>query len=153
MNDQKKIEDILHSIQELILEAQNEEKLDRFETPEVISFDKFDQATIGNLGKKENYKKIYLDKIQKEIPIEVKNLEINRTENNTSLKNSWKDFNFQKCQEKPQRQTLEEINKESDQIEKIFKDSLNFWIKKNLPNLIKEETALHTKKILEEKLK
>ena len=114
---------------------------------------KLDQATIGNLGKKENYKKIYLDKIQKEIPIEVKNLEINSTENNTSLKNSWKDFNFQKCQEKPQRKILENIKKESDQIEKIFKDSLNFWIKKNLPELIKEETALHTKKILKEKLK
>ena len=153
MNDQKKIEDILHSIQELILEAQNEEKLNRLETPEVINLDKFNQAKIGNLGKKENYKKIYLDKIQKEIPIEVKNLEINRTENNTSLKNSWKGLNFQKCQEKTQRQILEEINKESDQIEKIFKDSLNFWIKKNLPDLIKEETALHTKKILEEKLK
>ena len=153
MNDQKKIEDILHSIQELILEAQNEEKLDRLETPEVINLDKFNQAKIGNLGKKENYKEINLNKIQKEIPIDVKNLEINRTENNTSLKNSWKDFNFQKCQEKTQRQILEEINKESDQIEKIFKDLLNFWIKKNLPNLIKEETALHTKKILEEKLK
>ncbi|MAI59740.1 MAG: hypothetical protein CMM92_01825 [Rickettsiales bacterium] len=153
MNDQKKIEDILHSIQELILEAQNEEKLDRLETSEVINLDKFDQATIGNLEKKENYKKRYLDKIQKEIPTEVKNFEINPTENNNSLKNSWKNFNFQKCQEKPQRQILEEIKKESDQIEKIFKDSLNFWIKKNLPDLIKEETALHTKKILEEKLK
>ena len=153
MNDQKKIKDILHSIQELILEAQNEEKLDRLETSEVINLNKLDQATIGNLGKKEKYKKIYLDKIQKEIPIEVKNLEINSTENNTSLKNSWKGFNFQKCQEKPQRKILENIKKESDQIEKIFKDSLNFWIKKNLPDLIKEETALHTKKILEEKLK
>ena len=49
-----------------------------------------------------------------------------KLENNTSLKNSWKDFNFQKCQEKPQRQILEEIKKESDQIERIFKDSLNF---------------------------
>ena len=153
MNDQKKIEDILHSIQELILEAQNEEKLDRLETSEIINLDKFDQATIGNLGKKENYKKKYLDKIQKEVPTDVKNFEINPTENNNSLKNSWKNFNFQKCQEKPQRQILEEIKKESDQIERIFKDSLNFWIKKNLPDLIKEETALHTKKILEEKLK
>ena len=153
MNDQKKIEDILHSIQELILEAQNEEKLDRLETPQVINLDKFDQATIGNLGKKENYKKLYLDEIQKKIPIKQKNLEINPIENNTSLKNSWKGLNFEKCQENPQRQVLNEIKKENGQIEKIFKDSLNFWIKKNLPDLIKEETALHTKKILEEKLK
>ena len=92
---------------------------------------------------------VKLDKV----PTEVKNFEINPTENNNSLKNSWKNFNFQKCQEKPQRQILEEIKKESDQIERIFKDSLNFWIKKNLPDLIKEETALYTKKILEEKLK
>ena len=152
MNDQKKIEDILHSIQELILEAQNEEKLDRLETPQVINLDKFDQATIGNLGKKENYKKLYLDEIQKKIPIKQKNLEINPIENNTSLKNSWKGLNFQKCQEKPQRQVLEEIKIESDEIEKIFVNSLNFWIKKNLPDIIKEATALHTKKILEEKL-
>ena len=152
MNDQKKIEDILHSIQELILEAQNEEKLDRLETPEVINLDKFDQATIGNLGKKENYKKLYLDEIQKEIPVKLKNLEINPIENNTSLKNSWKGLNFQKCQEKPRRQVLEEIKKESDEIEKIFMDSLNLWIKKNLPDIVKEATALHTKKILEEKL-
>ena len=153
MNDQKKIKDILHSIQELILEAQNEEKLNRLETPEVINLDKFNQAKIGNLGKKENYKKIYLDRVQKEVASEVKSFEINPTENNTTLKNSWKGFNFQKCQEKPQRKILEEINIESDQIEKMFKDSLNFWIKKNLPDLIKEEAALHTKKILEGRLK
>ena len=30
MNNQKKIEEILYSIQELILEAQNEEKLDLY---------------------------------------------------------------------------------------------------------------------------
>jgi hypothetical protein len=153
MNDQKKIEDILHSIQELILEAQNEEKLDKLETPEVINLDKFDQTTIGNLEQIKGNNKIFSDRIQKEITSGVKNLQINSTKNNTSLKNSWKGFNFQKCQKKPQRQILEEIYKENDQIEKIFKDSLNFWIKKNLPNLIKEETALHTKKILEEKLK
>ena len=40
-----------------------------------------------------------------------------------------------------------------NEIEKIFKDSLSFWIKKNLPDLIKDETALHTKKIFEDKLK
>ena len=153
MNDQKKIEDILHSIQELILEAQNEEKLDKLETPEVINLDKFDQATIGNLEEKKGNNKIYSDRIQKEITIGVKNLQINSTKNDTSLKNSWKGLNFEKCQENPQRQVLNEIKKENGQIEKIFKDSLNFWIKKNLPDLIKEETALYTKKILEEKLK
>ena len=153
MNDQKKIEDILHSIQKLILEAQNEEKLDKLETSGVINLDKFDQAKIGNLEEKKGNNKIYLDRIQKEITIGAKNLQINPTKNNTSSKNSWKGLNFEKCQEKPQRQILNEINKNNDQIERIFKDSLNFWITKNLPDLIREETALHTKKTLEEKLK
>ena len=153
MNDQKKIEDILHSIHELILAAQNEERLDELETSEIINLDKFDQAAIENLEEKKDNNKIYLDRIQKEVTIDVKNIQFNPTENNTSLKNSWKGFNFEKCQEKSQIQVLNEIEKESDQIEKIFKDSLNFWIKKNLPDIIKEETAFHTKKLLEEKLK
>ena len=33
------------------------------------------------------------------------------------------------------------------------RDGSTFWIKKNLPDLIKDETALHTKKIFEDKLK
>ena len=114
--------------------------------------DKFDQTTIVNLEQIKGNNKIYSDRIQKEITSGVKNLQINSTKNNTSLKNSWKGLNFQKCQEKPQRQVLEEIKIESDEIEKIFVNSLNFWIKKNLPDIIKEATALHTKKILEEKL-
>ena len=42
-----------------------------------------------------------LARVQKEVASEVKSFEINPTENNTTLKNSWKGFNFQKCQEKP----------------------------------------------------
>ena len=54
MNDQKKIEDILHSIHELILAAQNEERLDKLETSEIINLDKFDQAAIENLEEKKD---------------------------------------------------------------------------------------------------
>ena len=153
MNNQKKIEDILHSIQELILEARNEEKLDRLETSEVINLNKVNQSTAQDLEKKLGKNKIGLDKIQKVSQIKVKNLEINSTKNNIPLKNSWQNFNFEKCQKKSQSQVLEGIEDENDKVEKIFKDSLNFWIKKNLPDIIKEETARHTKKILEEKLK
>ena len=61
----------------------------------------------------------------------------------------------QKCQEKVPSSLLININRHSfeNEIEKIFRDSLNFWVKKNLPDLVKNETALHTKKILEDKLK
>ena len=77
------------------------------------------------------------------------------TKNNYNLKSSWKNLNFKKCQEKASKLFEIEINKNNfeNEIEKMFKDSLNFWIKKNLPDIIKDETALHTKKIFEDKLK
>ena len=153
MNNQKKIEDILRSIQELVFEAQNEQKLDKLETSGVVNLDTVDQSKTISLGKKQSYNKTYLDKIQEINPIKIKNLEIDSTKNNVPLKNSWQNLNFEKCQEKSQSQFLGVINDENDKIEKIFKDSLNFWIKKNLPDIIKEETARHTKKLLEEKLK
>ena len=153
MNNQKKIEDILHSIQELILEARNEQKLDKLETTGVINLDTIDQPKTRGLTKKQDNNKIYLDKIQEKIPIKAKNLEINPTKSGSNLKNSWQNFNFEKCQENFQSQAFEEVKDENNKIEKIFKDSLNFWIKKNLPDIIKEETARHTKKLLEEKLK
>ena len=77
------------------------------------------------------------------------------TKNNYYLKSSWKNLNFKKCQEKVSSSSTIETNKNNfeNEIEKMFKDSLSFWIKKNLPDLIKDETALHTKKIFEDKLK
>ena len=77
------------------------------------------------------------------------------TKNNYNLKSSWKDLNFKKCQQKASNSSIIETNKNNfeNDLEKMFKDSLSFWIKKNLPDLIKDETAIHTKKIFEDKLK
>ena len=44
MNNQKKIEDILYSIQELILEARNEEKKDKLEITELIELKKINES-------------------------------------------------------------------------------------------------------------
>ena len=153
MNNQKKIEDILRSIQELVFEAQNEQKLDKLETSGVVNLDTVDQSKTISSGKKQGYNKTYLDKIQEINPIKIKNLEINSKKNNASLKNSWQNLKFEECQEKSSSKFLEVTKDENDKIEKIFKDSLNCWIKKNLPDIIKEETARYTKKLLEEKLK
>ena len=153
MINQKKIEDILRSIQELVFEAQNEQKLYKLETSGVVKLDTVDRSENISLGKKQGYNKIYLDKIQEKNPIKIKNLEINSKKNNASLKNSWQNLKFEECQEKSSSKFLEVTKDENDKIEKIFKDSLNFWIKKNLPDIVKEETARHTKKLLEEKLK
>ena len=51
MNNQKKIEDILRSIQELVFEAQNEQKLDKLETSGVVNLDTVDQSKTISSGK------------------------------------------------------------------------------------------------------
>ena len=151
MNGQKKIEDILHSIQELILEAQNEEKLDLIQTTEIIELNKIHQSKTESIENNQDYnKQPHVNKL-----IKTTHLEVDPTKNNSYLKSSWKDLSFKKCQEKVPSSLLTNINRHSfeNEIEKIFRDSLNFWVKKNLPDLVKNETALHTKKILEDKLK
>ncbi|MAI29209.1 MAG: hypothetical protein CBC84_003310 [Pelagibacteraceae bacterium TMED124] len=148
MNNQKKIEDILHSIQELILEAQNEKKLDKLGTSEVIELNKVSQSKPQNFLKNLNYNQLNNNK-------SMETREAKPIINNSYLKNSWRDLNFKKCQEKPQSLSFKTTNKENfeNKLEKILEDSLSFWIKENLSDMVKEEAALHTKKILEEKLK
>lgn len=151
MNNQKKIEEILYSIQELILEAKNEEKLDLLQTTEIIELNKIHQSKTENLENNQGFKKqTHVNKL-----IKTTHLEVDPTKNNSYLTSSWKDLSFKKCQEKVTSSSLTNINRHSfeNEIEKIFRDSLSFWVKKNLPDLIKNETAQHTKKILEDKLK
>ena len=145
MNNQKKIEDILYSIQELILEARNEEKKDKFE---IIEINKINEFKTQNLTNSKNNDQLNLNS-------HTKTREGKLIKNNSNLKNSWKDLNFEKCQEKHQAISLNKIYEENfeNELEQIFKESLNLWVKRKLPDLIKEETAIHTKKRLEEKLK
>ncbi|MDC2966284.1 hypothetical protein OAY92_03695 [Alphaproteobacteria bacterium] len=155
MNNQKKIEEILYSIQELILEAQNEKKLDLVETKRVIEPDKINSSKTNNLENNQDYTESYVNKLIKTKEFKNTKLEGKLTKNNYNLKSSWKDLNFKKCQEKASNSSTIETNKNNfeNDLEIMFKDSLSFWIKKNLPDLIKDETALHTKKIFEDKLK
>ena len=148
MNNQKKIEDILFSIQELILEAQNEEKKGKLETSELIDLNNINQSKTQNFSRNQGYKQPHFNRF-------IKTKEENLTKSNSFLENNWRDLNFKECQEKQQNFSLSITNKENfeNELERIFKDSLSFWIKKKLPDLIKDETALHTKKILKEKLK
>ena len=155
MNNQKKIEEILYSIQELILEAQNEKKLDLVETKEVIQLDKINPSKTDNLENNQDYTESYVNKLIKTKEFKNTKLERELTKNNYNLKSSWKDLSFKKCQQKASNSSIIETNKNNfeNDLEKMFRDSLSFWIKKNLPDLIKDETALHTKKIFEDKLK
>ena len=155
MNNQKKIEEILYSIQELILEAQNEEKLGRLQKTEVIELNKINQARTDNLENDKANIKSEVNKLITTTNFKTKDLEVETTKNNFHKKSSWKDLSFKKCQQKVQISSLINVKRDffENELEKIFRDSLSFWIKKNLPDLIKDETALYTKKILEEKLK
>ena len=155
MNNQKKIDEILYSIQELILEAQNEKKLDFVQTNEVIELNKINPSKTDNMENNQDYTEPYVNKLIKTKEIKISELEGAPTKNNDYLYNSWKNLNFKKCQEKNSSSSEIEINKNKfeSEIEKMFKDSLTLWIKKNLPDIIKDETALHTKKIFEDKLK
>ena len=155
MNNQKKIDEILYSIQELILEAQNEKKLDFVQTNEVIELNKINPSKTDNPENNQDYTDSFVNKLIKTNEIKITELEGEPTKNNDYLNGSWKNLNFKKCQEKDLSSSEIEINKNKfeNEIEKIFKDSLSLWIKKNLPDIVKDETALHTKKIFEDKLK
>ena len=155
MNNQKKIEEILYSIQELILEAQNEKKLDLVQRKEVIELNKINITKTNNEENRQDYNKSHVSKIIKTKEVKITELEDNLTKNNDYLSSSWKNLNFKKCQEKVPSSSEVDIYKNNfeNEIEKIFRDSLSFWIKNNLPDLIKDETAQHTKKIFEDKLK
>ncbi len=155
MNNQKKIDEILFSIQELILEAQNEKKLDFVQKNEVIELNKINPSKTDNPENNQDYTDPFVNKLIKTNEIKITELEGEPTKNNDYLNGSWENLNFKKCQEKDLSSSGIEINKNKfeNEIEKMFKDSLGLWIKKNLPDIIKDETALHTKKIFEDKLK
>ena len=155
MNNQKKIDEILFSIQKLILEAQNEKKLDFVQKNEVIELNKINPSKTDNPENNQDYTDSFVNKLIKTNEIKITELEGEPTKNNDYLNGSWKNLNFKKCQEKDLSSSEIEINKNKfeNEIEKMFKDSLGLWIKKNLPDIIKDETALHTKKIFEDKLK
>ena len=100
MNNQKKIDEILYSIQELILEAQNEKKLDFVQTNEVIELNKINPSKTDNPENNQDYTDSFVNKLIKKNEIKITELEGEPTKNNDYLNGSWKNLNFKKCQEK-----------------------------------------------------
>ena len=82
MNNQKKIEEILYSIQELILEAQNEQKLGRLQTTEVIELNKINPAKTDNLENDKANIKSEVNKLITTTNFKIKNLEVEKTKKN-----------------------------------------------------------------------
>ena len=78
MNNQKKIEEILYSIQELILEAQNEKKLDFVQTKQVIELNKINPSKTDNLENNQDYTESYVNKLIKTKEFKTTELEANQ---------------------------------------------------------------------------
>ena len=65
---------------------------------------------------------------------------------------NWQKINFKKFQGNTQSLKIKQITSENI-IRKVFEESLNNWIERNIDQIIKKEANLYTKKIIEEKLK
>merc|ERR1711991_1258557 len=75
MNNQKKINEILYSIQELILEAQNEKKLDFVQTNEVIELNKINTSKTDKLENNQDYTESYVNNLIKTKEVKTTELE------------------------------------------------------------------------------
>ena len=133
MSDEKKIEDLIHSISSLINEAKQENEL-------LLQI----ENKIDDLGSEKN--KILVNE----------NLEItsDKTKSddskqlNTSKYHDWKTLSFLKKEFKKDS----EINLEEN-ISKIFESEIDIWMKLNLKNIIQSELNKFSDKIIAEKLK
>ena len=77
MNNQKKIEEILYSIQELILEAQNEKKIRFCSNKEVIELNKINPSKTDNLENNQDYTESYVNKLIKTKKSKIQNWKAN----------------------------------------------------------------------------
>ena len=157
MNNQKKIQDLLISINELILEAKKVEELNIFGEENFMQKDKIISL------KKEKFlskpspltNKIDQNNSLKEKVIqpvthynEIKNQKV------SASNKDWKAINFDKYQKKDSiinhNNKIEGFN---NHYQKLFEECLNKWMDKNLKKIIEKESNLFAKKLILEKLK
>tara|TARA_B100000287_G_C20643166_1_gene784231 strand:+ start:951 stop:1424 length:474 start_codon:yes stop_codon:yes gene_type:complete len=157
MNNQKKIEDLLISINELILEAKKVEELDIFGEENFLQKDKIlslknerflsEPSSITNKIDQTNSLK------KKEIQPLTSYNETKNQKVSTSNKD-WNAINFDKYQKKDsiinKNTKIEGFN---NRYQKLFEECLNNWIDQNLKKIIEKESNLFAKKLISEKLK
>ena len=130
MGKEKKIEDILFSINNLITEANNEENKSKFPSEiNPVSPKKF---------------------VNDDISINEETIDLPKK---TSVNRSWENIKFSNYTNLLKFKETDNLKKETDEYLLLFKKKINFWISKELKKILENELSIESKKLLAEKLK
>ena len=130
MGKEKKIEDILFSINNLITEANNEENKSKFPSEiNPVSPKKF---------------------VNDDISINEETIDLQKK---TNVNRSWENIKFSNYTNLLKFKETDNLKKETDEYLLLFKKKINFWISKELKKILENELSIESKKLLAEKLK
>ena len=130
MGKEKKIEDILFSINNLITEANNEENKSKF------------PSEINSVSPKKF--------VNDDISINEETIDLPKK---TSVNRSWENIKFSNYTNLLKFKETDNLKQETDEYLLLFKKKLNFWISKELKKILENELSIESKKLLAEKLK
>ena len=130
MDKEKKIEDILFSINNLITEANNEENKSKF------------PSEINSVSPKKF--------VNDDISINEETIDLQKK---TNVNRSWENIKFSNYTNLLKFKETDNLKKETDEYLLLFKKKINFWISKELKKILENELSIESKKLLAEKLK
>ena len=130
MGKEKKIEDILFSINNLITEANNEENKSKF------------PSEINSVSPKKF--------VNDDISINEETIDLQKK---TNVNRSWENIKFSNYTNLLKFKETDNLKKETDEYLLLFKEKINFWISKELKKILENELSIESKKLLAEKLK
>ena len=130
MGKEKKIEDILFSINNLITEANNEENKSKF------------PSEINSVSPKKF--------VNDDISINEETIDLQKK---TSINRSWENIKFSNYTNLLKFKETDNLKKETDEYLLLFKKKINFWISKELKKILENELSIESKKLLAERLK
>ncbi|MBC10811.1 MAG: hypothetical protein CMP32_02735 [Rickettsiales bacterium] len=130
MGKEKKIEDILFSINNLITEANNEENKSKF------------PSEINSVSPKKF--------VNDDISINEETIDLQKK---TNVNRSWENIKFSNYTNLLKFKETDNLKKETDEYLLLFKKKINFWISKELKKILENELSIESKKLLAEKLK
>ena len=130
MGKEKKIEDILFSINNLITEANNEENKSKF------------PSEINSVSPKKF--------VNDDISINEETIDLQKK---TNVNRSWENIKFSNYTNLLKFKETDNLKKETDEYLLLFKKKLDFWISKELKKILENELSIESKKLLAERLK
>ena len=130
MGKEKKIEDILFSINNLITEANNEENKSKF------------PSEINSVSPKKF--------VNDDISINEETIDLQKK---TNVNRSWENIKFSNYTNLLKFKETDNLKKETDEYLLLFKKKLNFWISRELKRILENELSIESKKLLAERLK